>query len=87
MIDDDLIDLDELCRLGRMGKDAYRHQRRQGRTPQAYRIGRKLFFRRSDALDWLETVRVIPVIAPAATAAGARVAGASFPPEGGAGAA
>jgi hypothetical protein len=81
----DLIDLDELCEMGRMGKDSYRHQRRQGKTPPAFKIGRRLYFKRSDALTWLHTVRMIPVDVPAGVAAAGTGPGAPNPPDGGAG--
>jgi hypothetical protein len=60
----DLITLDELCSMGRMGKDGYRSLRRQGKTPTAYRIGRRLYFRRDDAEKWLVTTRAVRIDPP-----------------------
>ncbi len=80
MHSDDLIDLDQLCELGRMGKDAYRHQRRQGTTPPAYKIGRRLYFKRADALEWLHTVRMVPLDVPAGPPAAGTGSGAFDPP-------
>jgi hypothetical protein len=61
----DLISLDELCRMGRMGRDAYRNLRRQGRTPTAWKLGRRLYFKRSDAEAWLLSERMVRIDPPA----------------------
>lgn len=63
-VDDDLITLDELCAMGRMGRDAYRNLRRQGRTPVAYKMGRRLYFRRSDAEAWVLNERMVRIDPP-----------------------
>ena len=64
---DDLIDMRELCSLARMGPAGYRNLRRQGKTPPAYKIGRRLFFKRDEVEHWLTTVRIVPVPLPAPT--------------------
>jgi hypothetical protein len=56
----DLITLDELCEMGRMGKEAYRHLRRQGRAPSGFKIGRRLYFERRVAEAWMRNVRMVP---------------------------
>jgi hypothetical protein len=63
----DLITLDELCEMGRMGKDAYRHLRRQGKTPTAYKLGKRLYFRRADAEAWLVSTRMVRIDPPRRT--------------------
>lgn len=58
---DDYMDLNELCRLAYMGKAGYRNLRRQGKTPPAFKVGRRLLFKREDVAHWLTTVRIVPV--------------------------
>lgn len=58
---DDLVTLDELCEMGFMGKDNYRHMRRAGKTPPAIKIGRRLYFRKKEAEDWVRNVRMVSV--------------------------
>jgi hypothetical protein len=60
----DLIDLGELCELGKFSKDAYRALRRRGLTPVAYKMGRNLYFKRSDAEAWLLNVRMVRLDPP-----------------------
>jgi predicted DNA-binding transcriptional regulator AlpA len=51
--DDDLLTLDEVCELGRITPSGFRNLRQQGRVPQGWRIGRRLYFRRTDVETWL----------------------------------
>ena len=60
----DLIDLGELCQMGKFSKDAYRSLRRKGLTPTAYKMGRNLYFKRSDAEQWLVNVRMVRLDPP-----------------------
>jgi len=55
----DLIDLPELLRRARFGRDGYTAMRRQGRTPQAFRFGRKLWFSEAEVNEWLATQRIV----------------------------
>jgi predicted DNA-binding transcriptional regulator AlpA len=57
---DDLIPLDEVCALGRITPSGFRNLRQQGRVPQGWRIGRRLYFRRADVDTWLAG-RIRPV--------------------------
>lgn len=82
------VDLPELLRRARFGRDGYTAMRRQGRTPRAFRVGRKLWFSESEVQRWLLEERIqpdnvhakhdAPVALPKATAdsldAGRRVA-------------
>ena len=52
------VDLPELQRQARFGRDGYYAMKRQGRTPRAYRIGRKLWFSRAEVQQWLATERI-----------------------------
>jgi predicted DNA-binding transcriptional regulator AlpA len=61
---EELITLDELCEMARMGRDAYRNLRRQGRTPVAYKMGRRLYFRRSEAEAWVINERMMRIDPP-----------------------
>ena len=56
---ENLIDLDAFCELARMGRDGYRALRRQGRTPEAIKMGRRIYFDRDDAIRWVKEVRMI----------------------------
>jgi len=60
----DLIDLAELCEMGKLTKDSYRQLRRQGKTPVAYKMGRNLYFKRADAEAWLVNVRMVRLDPP-----------------------
>lgn len=55
----DLIDLPELLRRARFGRDGYTAMRRQGRTPRAFRFGRKLWFSEAEVDEWLATHRIV----------------------------
>lgn len=58
---DDLVILDELCEIGKLSKRSYRCLREQGRTPVAYRMGRRLYFKRGDVQAWMTTVRMVRI--------------------------
>jgi len=61
---DELITLDELCEMAKMTKPTYQGLRRQGKTPVAYRMGRRLYFKRGDAEAWLVNVRMVRIDPP-----------------------
>lgn len=50
----ELLTLDEVCAAGKLTKGGFRNLRQQGLTPPAYRIGRRLWFRREDVESWLD---------------------------------
>lgn len=60
----DLIDLAQLCEMGKMTKASYRQLRAQGKTPTAYKMGRNLYFRKADAEQWLLNVRMVRMDPP-----------------------
>jgi hypothetical protein len=64
---DEVITLDELCEIGRLSKRSYRCLREQGRTPVAYRMGRRLYFKRGDVQAWMTTVRMVRIDPPRPT--------------------
>ena len=64
MTPNDLIDLAELCERGKMTKASYRQLRAQGKTPVAYKMGRSLYFRKTDAEQWLLNVRMVRLDPP-----------------------
>lgn len=51
---DDLIPLARVCELGRITPSGFRNLRQQGRVPAGVRIGRQLWFRRTDVEAWLD---------------------------------
>ena len=61
---DELITLDELYEMAKMTKPTYQGLRQQGRTPVAYRMGRRLYFKRGDADAWLVNVRMVRIDPP-----------------------
>ena len=61
---DELITLDELCELGKLSKRSYSCLRQQGKTPVAYKMGKRLYFKRGDVQTWLTTVRMIRMDPP-----------------------
>ena len=58
VIDTEWLTLDDLCDLAGMSKSGYRSMRQLGKTPPAYRRGKRLVFRRSDVDTWLATTRI-----------------------------
>ncbi|MSW81588.1 MAG: helix-turn-helix domain-containing protein [Actinobacteria bacterium] len=64
---DEVITLDELCEIGQLSKRSYRCLREQGRTPVAYRMGRRLYFKRGDVQAWMTTVRMVRIDPPRPT--------------------
>ena len=61
---DELITLDELCEMGKFSKQSYRGLRQQGKTPVAYKMGKRLYFKRGDAEAWLVNVRMVRIDPP-----------------------
>jgi hypothetical protein len=57
----DLVTIDWLCERARVGKAGLRNIRRNGRGPTSYKMGRRLYFRRTEAEDWLRNVRLVRV--------------------------
>ena len=52
---DELLTLDEVCRLGKITKSGFRSLRQQGRVPAHYKIGRRNFFDPAEVDAWLAT--------------------------------
>ncbi len=61
---DELITLDELCELGKFSKESYRSLRQRGKTPVAYKMGKRLYFKRGDVQVWLTAVRMVRMDPP-----------------------
>lgn len=57
---DELLTVDELCRMLRVTRDAIYQRRARGSGPTAYRLGRRLFFKRRDVMAWVEAQREMP---------------------------
>jgi len=50
---DDLLLIDEVARITRLSESSLRWLRHQGRGPAAFKVGRRLRYRRSAVLEWL----------------------------------
>lgn len=46
--------VDEVAALARIPKATLYQYRYQGRGPRAYRVGRRLLYRRADVVAWIE---------------------------------
>jgi predicted DNA-binding transcriptional regulator AlpA len=52
--DDDILTAEDVCDQYRMHPNTLYRWRSVGRGPQAYRIGRRLLYRRADVEAWFE---------------------------------
>ena len=50
--------------MGKFSKQSYRGLRQQGKTPVAYKMWKRLYFKRGDAEAWLVNVRMVRIDPP-----------------------
>lgn len=54
MADDELLLMAEVAEMARQPLDTLRYRRQQGLAPHGFRLGKKVVYRRSDVLAWIQ---------------------------------